>query len=1197
MGECMKKVESLKDIIGFNSGFKTAINLYLSLNKPEKVLGYIPTTSSVHFMMDYLKAVIDNKEQATLLVGPYGKGKSYLLLVILAILSMGRTKENSGIVQKLVSKIREVEEIGNEVADYIQKLWGGKRYLPVLISGSTGDLNQAFLYGLHEALKREGLTDIAPETYYSVAIERLEDWERNYPNTYAQFEKELGQRGSNIVSLKADLKLCFRQALDLFKVVYPKVTAGTEFTPLATSDVLPLYKSVGERLVEDYGYGGLYIVFDEFSKFIESQDGSATGSNMKLVQDMCELASDSLNAEIFFTLVAHKSIKEYGKYLSADIINSFTGIEGRLVERYFVTSSKNNYELIKNAINKDEDKLTSLPHYESLLGAQALRDYYQLPAFKSNFQIEDFSSIVLNGCYPLNPVAAYLLLNISEKVAQNERTLFTFISNDEPHSMARFIKEHTSEQEWSICADLIYDYFEALFKKEVSNEYVHNVWLSAEYTLGKCTSEDQKRIAKALAIVLIVNKEDEIPANEKYLSLCVNADDAAQAILELIENQLIYKKGSTGTFVFKTKAGVELKSEIKRQRDIKGDNINASKTLLDVTGKYYVLPRRYNTIHKMTRYFTNEFMDVNDFLNINSAEALLSDLEGDGKVITLYSFTGIKQERVNRHLEQLADSRLVVVCPKHGLKAFKQIKDFEIIQELKKNLSFTTNNEILKSELPLLLDDLTAELGNLLSAVYEEDTDTRVLYFNGEKVKNVKTGNEEKAVNECCEIVYYKTATINNEMVNRSVIWTAQTKKARVNIIQVILNHEDNGNFYAGSNQEATVYRSLFCQTGILDNEPQEVIKEILEKMNLFIDSCSGRKQLLSGLINELTAAPYGFRAGLIPMYFAHVLAGRREDIIIYFAENEVQLTGEIVVNMCESPFDYQVYVSKEDLQKEKYINELNALFDVEDNRNLSSNRIKNIFICMQRWFRALPQVSRNLVCIDGYVVEDTYIAAMKSMKRALQKIDFNPFEILFVGFEQEFGTDTLEETFKIIDECKTYYDDYFDWVKAETVKVIYETWGGKRKQDLFHTLLEWYGKQSKRSKQGLLSGRMTSFMAAIESMNVYNDAEVALKVAKAVTDVYVENWNVGALEEFAESLSALKREIELTRDETKPGELTLTYTDKNNNEVTRLYSHVDESTGSVLRNIIEDALDEFDDLSVNDRVSILLEMIDKIIK
>lgn len=77
----MEKIDSLRDIIKFNSSFKTSINLYLSLNKSEKVLGYIPTKSSVNFMGDYIKAVLDNKEQATLLVGPYGKGKSHLLLI------------------------------------------------------------------------------------------------------------------------------------------------------------------------------------------------------------------------------------------------------------------------------------------------------------------------------------------------------------------------------------------------------------------------------------------------------------------------------------------------------------------------------------------------------------------------------------------------------------------------------------------------------------------------------------------------------------------------------------------------------------------------------------------------------------------------------------------------------------------------------------------------------------------------------------------------------------------------------------------------------------------------------------------------------------------------------------------------------------------------------------------------------------
>ena len=48
-------------------------------------------------------------------------------------------------------------------------------------------------------------------------------------------------------------------------------------------------------------------------------------------------------------------------------------------------------------------------------------------------------------------------------------------------------------------------------------------------------------------------------------------------------------------------------------------------------------------------------------------------------------------------------------------------------------------------------------------------------------------------------------------MVNRAEIGTAQTKKARLNIVQAILSHTDTPEFYRGSNQEATIYRSLFC--------------------------------------------------------------------------------------------------------------------------------------------------------------------------------------------------------------------------------------------------------------------------------------------------------------------------------------------------------------------------------------------------
>lgn len=282
----MAKINSLRDIIQFNSNFKTAINLYLSLNKAEKVLGYIPTKSSVSFLGEYLKAVLENKEQATLLVGPYGKGKSHLLLVLLAVLSMKKTPESESAINELIDNVSKTDEVGERVSEYIGQVWDKKRFLPVLITDTTGDLNQAFLYGLNDALKRDGLLDLAPETYYSIALDRIDDWEQNYFETYKMFERELTQNGMSIAELKTDLKQYSQKTLILFKEIYPKVTAGSEFNPMALADALPLYKSVSEKLVDEYGYSGIYIVFDEFSKFIEGQNNIAAGTNMHLLQSI-----------------------------------------------------------------------------------------------------------------------------------------------------------------------------------------------------------------------------------------------------------------------------------------------------------------------------------------------------------------------------------------------------------------------------------------------------------------------------------------------------------------------------------------------------------------------------------------------------------------------------------------------------------------------------------------------------------------------------------------------------------------------------------------------------------------------------------------------------------------------------------------------------------------------------------------------
>lgn len=1189
-------INSLNQVIEFDESFKSSINLYLNLNNSDKVLRYIPTKSSVSFLNEFLISVKSNKEQASLLIGPYGKGKSHLLLVLLAVISMERNDENAKVVDALIKKIQQVDEIGKETAKNIKDIWNKKgRFLPVLITNTQEDLGQAFLFGLNDALKREGILDLIPDTYYSLAIEKIQSWEENYPETYKQFVQEINENGITISELKAGLAAFSRKKLTVFTDIYPKLTSGGEFNPMVSSDPLTLYKNISEKLVDELGYSGIYIVFDEFSKYIESQSGTSTGANMKLLQDICELANDSKSAQVFITMVAHKGIKEYGKYLSTEIINAFTGIEGRIIEKLFVTSSKNNYELVKNAIIKNESQMQSSKKIAASLSDLKLNAYYSIPAFKSKFEIEDFKNIIFKGCYPLNPISAYLLLNVSEKVAQNERTLFTFISNDEPNSMARYITNHRENMSWNIGADLIYDYFAGLFKKEIINEHVHNEWLNAEYALSKCKTIEEEKVVKALATILIVNKEEEMPAEERILELASGVSDISSIVETLINNKVIYRKGSTNSLVFKTRAGSALKSEIKRLRTLKGSRVNYGKVFEGIMKKFYVIPRKYNADHTMTRFYRHEYMDVDTFMGISNANVLFDvDNYADGKVISLFSTSKIDVESVKEHVLQLSCKKLIVVCPRQGFTLSKKALDYEILQELKANNSFNEDNEVMRKELPILEEDLEKEIREYLYKIYEEDKKCRLFYWLNEELKDEKSANLEPIVSECCGLIYNKTPLVNNELVNRHVISTAQTKKARINIIEAMLNHEDTEEFYSGTNQEATIYRSVFCKTRIKEQKPNEELKEILNLIQEFIDSCSEDKRSLTDLVKKLVAEPYGMRKGLIPLYFGRLLADRNEDIVVYFSNMEVQLSAEIIVNMCEIPEDYKLFISQADLQKEKYIEKLNDLFEVNENRNLSANRIKNILICMQRWFRALPPMTRNASTFD---CDKELEKSLIQMRKLLQKVDFNSYEELFVKLPAIFGqSGNLEKTYQMIETSKAVFESYFDKELEKTISATREIFTVRKTEELYHVLKEWYEERSEFSKIGLHGGRITNVMSTIERLNVYDDAEVTRKLIKAVTDVYIENWNDFSFDDYVCDLKAVKCEIEALQKEESDGQAIVSFVGKNGKPVTKSYTHISESTGAVLRNVLEDTLEEFDDLSVNDRVAILLEMIEKVI-
>ena len=71
-----------------NKNFQSSVNLELDLDNESKIYEYVPTNDICDVLKKYIKSALGKpKDRATTLVGPYGKGKSFLLLVLSYIFS------------------------------------------------------------------------------------------------------------------------------------------------------------------------------------------------------------------------------------------------------------------------------------------------------------------------------------------------------------------------------------------------------------------------------------------------------------------------------------------------------------------------------------------------------------------------------------------------------------------------------------------------------------------------------------------------------------------------------------------------------------------------------------------------------------------------------------------------------------------------------------------------------------------------------------------------------------------------------------------------------------------------------------------------------------------------------------------------------------------------------------------------------
>ena len=1183
----------LKEIITINKRFQKSVNLQLDLGDIKRVKAYIPTRSSLEILKRYLRNLQENSgENATILIGPYGKGKSHLLLVLLSLLE-GKQKE-------LAEVIKQIKSVDKDTADVVNTLWKKKKpYLPVLVSGGERNLNQSFLYALREALERKGLSGLVPESNYSEAVKVIEKWKQEYPQVYKRLGELLAEKGTAIKKLQQELKNMEKQALDIFEASYPKLTAGSVFVPMVQMESLKIYREVNRQLVEHYGYAGMIVVFDEFSKYIEGHGTEGFAQDMRTLQDMCELANNIENQSMALILVAHKSIHEYEKGIDKSVKNAFRGVEGRLKEIPFVVTAQNSYELIADSMQKKEpqfsEEFTRLEQEKYI--SEMIDSSYRMLCFASLFpKREDYVKVIVRGCFPLTPLCAYALLHISEKVAQNERSIFTFLTSREQGSLPRILGKG---QETIVGIDAIYDYFKPLFKESNDQPQVHNEWLKADYALGKVSSEAEKKVIKAISIIQMLRREEEFPVTDEAIcaSLGMKKVLCESVIEKLKQQEIVIYRSSRGIYAFKNNVGVDVEKEIAEEIKKQPEHFPICAYLNKISELEYVLPKQYNQKQCMTRYFRYEYMLQETFLKMQTTEFLFRNQFSDGKILALVCLSEIEEKRIIEKSRQF-DDRVLVVIPDRKFSQLSNLRRLAAVSSLKGKSQFMEENVVLQQELELYEEDIAFEINAVLEEDFAPGNGTnRVVEQSG----NISRFEDNMAFNRhlsrICETYYRFSPRVNHELLNIQNV-AGQYLRARNKVVDSILK-EDTEDYCTGTSPECMVYRAAFVRTGIVGREfeTDEGCRRILDEIGAFFMRCSGERRKFAELYELLLGENYGVRKGILPLFIAQKLTMLEGTPVVYLETKELELNAETLNRVNDFPEEYDLYVEEESVKKEQYLERLEVIWQIKDTASFQkTNRWMKLTEEMQKWYRSLPQYAMTTKHFEAEQIRK--ITAFRSL---LKRSEINPREVLFERIPAIMETGELSQTAEFVKGLKQEMDYALCRLQKKAADMVKEIYGAKEEESLKACLISWYQQQGQRAKDYILPASAMNFAGYIQELETNDEVEIVSQISKRILDIYLEDWKDETLGQFRKELLDIKDKIEKANENSaEEGTKTIILRDKTGKQIQKNFSvdTEEDSTSCYLKNMIDEALEEFEDtLETNQKVAVLVNALEKLLQ
>ena len=774
-------MNKIKEIITIKSGMASFVDLRNELFDLEacskRMASYKPIKSHRDVFERIAKALDPKDRRCYLLTGSYGTGKSHLCLML----------ANYFMYQ---SDVRELKEFFNSYAeeDEIQakklslKRSKGRYLIAVPEFGSHQGFEEVVLKSINEALKREEFEGNL-NSHYEEAIRRINTWKeqgksgKTPVNFYDFLCKEIGEKYPNwtINSLLKGLKEYDNNAFQIFCQIHKNITA-IDFN-YSKDNLVDIIKEINSTKKFQHQFKGIVVIFDEFGYSV--QEGRIEPSILHSFFQACTYGNRNWKGnQLIFIGTAHKSLNNLSKSTSAidlrtlsdridEIALQTEGMED-IISAIVIPQKK--HPLWQKYIVKKED-----------LFNQFVTDCNRLNIFNwlGNKKLREK---IIENIYPMHPMATYCLLDLAKKIGSDNRSVFTFFSNE----FESKFEEVKGSYPWFIqnadiidnkgrlvlyTADLLFNYFEnSLIStnkelQDTTKNFVKNYETTIK-ELNKYISQKEKeklfyekdKLMEQILNIMLIHEIVSISNNKENIFFSLNFNSAEQKkqlesrLDKFIEIKILYYNSISNTYEFKQSSPIDIDQMIEEfksdEENYPEDVVGSLNQLIPLTrNSMYIEAKKYNQNHLEDKRLLRMFCLPNDLSsnsptdnNISFFEYLEQKIRTETNFKNSYEGVALyviceNQESIKKAkalISKNLSEHVVIAIPKEPIPVTKFILGLLAIEDIKsKNLieEYSVQDRALLSEQEhLYKEELIRNRNNYLSVkqveLYERNAKT-----------------------------------------------------------------------------------------------------------------------------------------------------------------------------------------------------------------------------------------------------------------------------------------------------------------------------------------------------------------------------------------------------------------------------------------------------------------------------------------